>query len=121
MSLQLPVKVAGVIENMSWYDHAGERLHIFGQGGGQRVSSQLTRDVGYDVPLLAQLPLDQSIRVTGEAGRPVVLNEDGSLADTRIAQQFRHIVDRLMGAGGDEEAGYRTAEGSRGKGKGQER
>ena len=81
VSLQLPVKVAGVIENMSWYDHAGERLHIFGQGGGQRVSSQLTRDVGYDVPLLAQ----------------------------------------LMGAGGDEEAGYRTAEGSRGKGKGQER
>ena len=35
--------------------------------------------LGYDVPLLAQLPLEPELRETGEAGRPAVLNEDGAL------------------------------------------
>lgn len=37
-------------------------------GGGQRVSEQLTQALGYDVPLMAQLPLEPEVRETGEAG-----------------------------------------------------
>lgn len=97
VSLQLPIKVDGVIENMSWYDHGGERLCIFGQGGGQRVSDQLTDSLRYPVPLLAQLPLEDDVREVGESGRPVVLNPDGSLSDSPISQAFQGVVHQLMG------------------------
>ncbi|MDO4913390.1 MAG: P-loop NTPase [Bifidobacteriaceae bacterium] len=80
VSLQVPIKVRGVIENMSYYDHNGERLEIFGKGGGERVSEQLSSALHYPVPLLAQLPLTTQLREMGEAGQPVVLNEDGTLA-----------------------------------------
>lgn len=96
VALQVPMKVRGVVENMSYYDHKGDRLRIFGEGGGQRVSDQLTEALGYDVPLLTQLPLQPEIRETGEAGRPAVLNPDGSLASTPVADAFRDLATRLM-------------------------
>ena len=43
VALQVPMKVRGVVENMSYYEHKGEKLEIFGAGGGQRVSEQLTQ------------------------------------------------------------------------------
>ena len=73
VALQVPMKVRGVVENMSYYEHKGEKLEIFGAGGGQRVSEQLTQALGYDVPLMAQLPLEPEVRETGEAGRPALL------------------------------------------------
>lgn len=96
VSLQVPMHVRGVIENMSWYDHAGERLRIFGEGGGGRVSTHLTRALGYEVPLLAQLPLDPRIREDGEAGRPAVLDADGRLRDDGFANAFRDLATALM-------------------------
>ena len=42
VALQVPMKVRGVVENMSYYEHKGEKLRIFGEGGGARVSEQLT-------------------------------------------------------------------------------
>lgn len=96
VALQVPMKVRGVVENMSYYEHRGERLRIFGEGGGARVSEQLTESLGYDVPLLAQLPLEPELRETGEAGRPAVLNEDGSLRADDIGETFRNLAESLM-------------------------
>ncbi|EFA23215.1 Mrp/NBP35 family ATP-binding protein [Bifidobacterium gallicum] len=98
VALQVPMKVRGVVENMSWFEHRGERLEIFGSGGGQRVADQLTRALGYDVPLLAQLPLDPQIREIGETGRPAVLDEHGRLRDDDFAQSFKHLAQALMAA-----------------------
>ncbi|MDF7663705.1 Mrp/NBP35 family ATP-binding protein [Bifidobacterium sp. ESL0763] len=97
VALQVPMKVRGVVENMSYFDHKGERLRIFGEGGGQRVSEQLTEALGYDVPLLTQLPLQPEIREIGEAGRPAVLTSDGHLADTPVAAAFKALAEGLMG------------------------
>lgn len=90
------MKVRGVVENMSYYEHQGERLRIFGEGGGARVSEQLTESLGYDVPLLAQLPLEPELRETGEAGRPAVLNRGWRVARRwhwRDVQESGRIVD----------------------------
>jgi ATP-binding protein involved in chromosome partitioning len=97
VALQVPMKVRGVVENMSYYEHKGERLEIFGAGGGRRVSGQLTRDLGYEVPLMAQLPLDPEVREIGESGRPAVLDADGALRRDGIGQGFRALAERLMG------------------------
>ena len=96
LALQVPMRVRGVVENMSYYDHKGERLRIFGQGGGQRVAQQLTSALGYDVPLMAQLPLLPEIREVGESGRPAVLNQDGTLTSTPLAAKFTSLARQLM-------------------------
>ena len=60
------VQVLGVVENMSYLDvdcpHCGEshRVDVFGTGGGAEVASTLTTRLGYDIPLLAEVPLDPS-------------------------------------------------------------
>jgi len=95
VALQVPMKVRGVVENMSYYEHKGEKLEIFG-AGGQRVSEQLTQALGYDVPLMAQLPLEPEVRETGEAGRPAVLDADGALRTDGIGQTFRGLAERLL-------------------------
>lgn len=96
MALQIPVKVRGVVENMSWFENNGERLEIFGSGGGKRVSEQLCNALKTDVPLLAQLPLNTSIREIGESGRPAVLNEEGKLSDSKLAATFVKLANSLM-------------------------
>lgn len=96
MALQIPVKVRGVVENMSWFENNGERLEIFGSGGGKRVSEQLCNALKTDVPLLAQLPLNTSIREIGESGRPAVLNEEGKLSDSKLTATFVKLANSLM-------------------------
>ncbi len=96
VALQVPMKVRGVVENMSYFEHKGERLEIFGHGGGKRVSEQLTHALGYDVPLLAQLPLEPEIREIDDSGRPAVLDPSGKLADTPLAAQFTTLAQSLI-------------------------
>lgn len=96
VSLQMPMQVDGVIENMSYFEHKGEKLRIFGEGGGQRVSDQLTHALGYDVPLLGQLPLVPELRETAESGRPAVLDENGELAQSPVAKTFENVARALM-------------------------
>lgn len=100
-SLRLPGKVAGVVENMSWYDYEGQHLPLFGQGGGQRAARALSSSLGYKVPLLAQIPLDPQIREADEAGRPSVLDQDGHLIHTARAQAFIAMARSLMGSQAD--------------------
>lgn len=96
MALQIPVSVTGVVENMSWFENNGERLEIFGSGGGKRVSEQLCKSLDKNIPLLAQIPLDTSIRELCESGRPAVLTEKGELADTELANTFVKLANSLM-------------------------
>lgn len=96
VALQVPMKVRGVVENMSYFDHSGERLRLFGEGGGARVSQQLTDALGTDVPLLTQLPLQPEIREIGETGRPAVLTPEGALDSSPLAQSFEALAKRLM-------------------------
>ncbi len=84
---KVEVPVLGIIENMSIHicSNCGYEEHIFGEGGGQRMSEQ------YDVDFLGALPLDKAIREEVDSGRPsVVANPDG-----RIAQIYRDIARRI--------------------------
>lgn len=51
MALQTQHEILGVVENMSFFEHKGEKHYIFGKGGGERLSLELKTD------LLAQIPL----------------------------------------------------------------
>ena len=82
---QTQQKVIGVVENMSYLPQPdGSQLELFGSGGGASVSARLTAQLGYEVPLLAQVPLDIALREGGDAGRPVSLDA-GPAASERVA------------------------------------
>ena len=71
-------RVIGVVENMSYLEttcpHCDQthRVDLFGAGGGAAVAEGLTKRLGYDVPLLAEIPLERDFRAAGDAGTPLV-------------------------------------------------
>ena len=89
---QIKQPVIGVIENMSETISAttGEKISIFGSGGGEETAKRLSELVGADVPLLAKVPFDTNIREGGDAGNPIVLS------DQKIMDIFDAILDRII-------------------------
>jgi len=94
MTLQTQQKVRGIIENMSYLELPdGSRVQPFGAGGGAQVSQKLTEQLGYDVPLLTQIPLADEVRQGGDEGTPVVIRNPDSTA----ARAVKNLADFLVG------------------------
>jgi len=83
---KVEVPVLGIIENMSIHicSKCGQEEHIFGEGGGERMSED------YNVDFLGGLPLDKRIREETDSGKPTVVAEP----DSRISQIYRDIARR---------------------------
>ncbi|MDP9797956.1 ATP-binding protein involved in chromosome partitioning [Catenuloplanes nepalensis] len=85
IALQTHQRLVGVVENMSWLElPTGERMEIFGSGGGAAVAESLTRTVGAQVPLLGQIPLDTRVREAGDNGAPIVISAPDAPAATAL-------------------------------------
>jgi ATP-binding protein involved in chromosome partitioning len=86
MFRQLNVPILGVVENMSYLELAdGSRLDIFGTGGGE----QLAKEGG--VAFLGKIPMDAKVRIGGDTGKPVIVEDPKSpaaLALLSIAEQI---------------------------------
>ncbi|MBS2963647.1 Mrp/NBP35 family ATP-binding protein [Actinocrinis puniceicyclus] len=93
IALQTRQRIAGVVENMSWLPcpHCGEKVDVFGSGGGETVAEALTRATGAQVPLLGQVPIDVRLRAGGDEGMPLVLSHPDALAATVL----QGIAERL--------------------------
>lgn len=93
ISSQTEQKVAGVIENMSYLPQPdGSRLELFGSGGGQMVADRLSAQLDYPVPLLAQVPLDITLREGSDQGAPVVAANPDSPASAALDQVAAHLA-----------------------------
>jgi ATP-binding protein involved in chromosome partitioning len=76
----IDIPILGLIENMAWFTPAElpeNKYYIFGKDGVKNLSE----DQG--IPYLGALPLVQSIREAGDAGRPAILQE-GTEAQSHI-------------------------------------
>ena len=78
--------ILGLVENMAWFtpaEHPDEKYFLFGKGGGLRMAEK------YQIPLLGQIPIVQSIREGGDSGEPAALSSrpDG-LAFIEIAKKL---------------------------------
>jgi ATP-binding protein involved in chromosome partitioning len=62
---QVREQVLGIVENMSYLEHNGEKIYVFGKGGGAKTAESMK------VPLLAEIPLDPKTREGGDNGRPI--------------------------------------------------
>lgn len=83
------VPVLGIVENMSYFipeELPGNKYYIFGKDGAKNLAEHL------NIPLLGQIPLVQSIRESGDSGRPAVLQEN-----TPQSASFRDLVEVVIG------------------------
>jgi ATP-binding protein involved in chromosome partitioning len=87
------VPILGLIENMAWFTPAElpeNRYYIFGREGCKQLAEEMK------VPLLAQIPLVQSICDSGDQGTPAALNSETAtgLAYINLAQAVVTVVNR---------------------------
>jgi ATP-binding protein involved in chromosome partitioning len=79
--------------------HCSERSEIFGHGGGRIQADQL------GVPFLGEIPLDTSIRNSGDTGQPVAVeSEESDLGDA-----FLRLADGIIAATGPADDSEGTA------------
>jgi ATP-binding protein involved in chromosome partitioning len=99
MCRKVNIPILGIVENMSWFiDSAGVKHELFGTGGGQAVADFS------DAPLLAQIPIDQSVREWGDKGTPVVQAAPESpigAAFMKLAESLVEVVNAKADEGGD--------------------
>jgi ATP-binding protein involved in chromosome partitioning len=80
------VPILGIVENMSYFmTPTGDRVEIFGHGGGKAEAERKK------VPFLGEIPLYTKIREGGDSGKPVVAVEPKSVP----AQPFLAIAEAL--------------------------
>lgn len=86
MARQTDHEILGVVENMSYFESklTGEREYVFGQGGGEKLASEL------DTELLGQLPLAQPDWTEADFA-PSVYGEDHQLG-----QIYLDIATRII-------------------------
>ncbi|MFD1882323.1 Mrp/NBP35 family ATP-binding protein [Paracoccus pacificus] len=86
MFVKLKTPVLGLVENMSTYicPNCGHEEHLFGHGG---VAAEARAQ---NLPFLGEVPLDLSVRLSGDSGLPVAAG-DGPVADA-YAQLARRMV-----------------------------
>ncbi len=87
MFRKVDVPVLGIIENMSYFvcPHCGGRTDIFAHGGARHEAERL------NVPFLGEVPLDLGIRMTSDAGTPIVVADP----DGPHATIYRQIATRM--------------------------
>ncbi|HON07818.1 MAG TPA: Mrp/NBP35 family ATP-binding protein [Verrucomicrobiota bacterium] len=80
------VKILGIIENMSYFiTPTGERVEIFGNGGGRSEANRR------GIPFLGEVPIFTEIRISGDKGVPVVVSDP----DKPPAQAFINIAREI--------------------------
>ncbi len=87
---KVQVPILGVVENMGSFTcpHCGTATDVFSHGGGRAMSEEL------EVPFLGSLPLDADVVVSGDEGRPIVVDKP----DSTSAHAYLGIADALVSA-----------------------
>ncbi len=84
---KMDTPIIGIVENMSGIvcPHCGERIEVFGTGGGENISVEM------GVPFLGSIPLDPRISTAMDAGTPFIATQPESPA----SKVFQAIVEKI--------------------------
>ena len=91
-SINIPV--LGLIENMAYFtpeELPESKYYIFGRQGAQYLAQDM------DIPILGEIPLVQSLRESGDVGRPAALQEGSILANifkSTAQKMIESLVER---------------------------
>ncbi len=83
MFRQMEIPIFGVVENMSYLEMPdGERVDVFGSGGGEK----LAKAAGVD--FIGMIPLDPQVRVGGDNGKPILIADPDSI----VSKELKNIA-----------------------------
>ncbi|MDP4537216.1 iron-sulfur cluster carrier protein ApbC [Alkalimonas collagenimarina] len=87
---QVQIPVLGLVENMSYHQCSacGHQEAIFGRDGGVELAAR------YQLPVLAQLPLQTRLRECSDLGKPLFLSEDP--ADDALCLLYQQMAQHLI-------------------------
>lgn len=85
---QVREQVLGIVENMSYLEHSGERIYVFGKGGGKKTAEVMK------VPFLMEIPLDPKTRELGDGGRPIATLNEPNTQVTLFEKLARIVIER---------------------------
>jgi len=88
MFRKVGIPVLGVVQNMSSFicGNCGEKTHVFGRDGAQRMAQEL------NVQLLGDVPLDPSLMESSDSGKPIVITHPQS----EVARTYQNIAQKVM-------------------------
>ena len=90
MFRKVNVPILGIVENMSYFTSPqGERLEIFGHGGGKEEAAR------QDTAFLGEVPIFQEIREGGDEGIPVVAKASDSKAGLAFLEVGKTVQAEL--------------------------
>ncbi len=90
---KINVPVLGLVENMSWFtpeELPDNKYYIFGKEGCKILAEKM------GIPLLAQVPIVQGIRESGDSGKPIALSSDSpsGKAFSMLAQGVEEALNK---------------------------
>jgi ATP-binding protein involved in chromosome partitioning len=91
MFSKLNVPIVGVIENMSYLQcpHCSERINIFGEGGGRKISEK------FNIPFLGEIPLFPQIMEGSDKGKPVIISDPNSIQANALRKMASITAGRI--------------------------
>jgi ATP-binding protein involved in chromosome partitioning len=89
MYQKLGVDPLGMVENMSYFHcpSCGERAEIFGHGGARHEAARMK------VPFLGEIPLNISIRINSDQGKPL---DHFTTGDAAVVGSIEQVVNNLV-------------------------
>lgn len=90
MGDKVNVPILGLIENMAWFTPAElpeNKYYIFGKDGGKSLADE------FNIPLLGQIPLVQTIREGGDEGQPIAQKD--SITSSAFHILAEKLIDRV--------------------------
>ncbi len=91
MFQKVNVPILGIVENMSFFTTpSGDRVEIFGHGGGHAEAQR------QNVAFLGEVPIFTEIREGGDCGVPVVISGPQTPAGKSFIDVARALKERLM-------------------------
>lgn len=86
MVRKMGYKPLGIVENMSYFIcPGGEKIRIFGEGGGRKLAEE------EKVPFLGEVPIDPKVVNFMDRGIPIIIADP----ESGVSRAFRDIVDKI--------------------------
>jgi ATP-binding protein involved in chromosome partitioning len=91
MFRKVNVPILGIVENMSYFTTPnGERVEIFGHGGGREEAAR------QNAPFLGEVPIFTEIREGGDQGMPIVVSTPNHAAGRAFIQIAETLRENLV-------------------------
>ena len=92
MFKKVNVPVLGVVENMAYFtppDMPEKKYYIFGDSGAKHLAKEM------GVPVLGEIPIEQTVRESGDNGLPIVLADDSSFSARAFVGATENMKQQL--------------------------